>query len=38
VYRKYKLESTMNGAFFYRKSEELASAFEKQGIKYQVLF
>lgn len=38
VYRKYELESTMNGDFFYRKSKELASAFEKQGIKYQVLF
>ena len=38
VYRKYKLESTMNGDFFYRKSKELASAFERQGIKYQVLF
>jgi len=38
VYRKYELESTMSGDFFYRKSKELASAFEKQGIKCQVLF
>jgi len=38
VYRKNKLESTMRGDFFYRKSKELASTFEKQGIKYQVLF
>lgn len=38
VYRKYKLEGAMGGDFFFQKSEELACAFEKQGIECQVLF
>jgi DNA repair photolyase len=38
VYRKHKLESAMHDDFFYRKSKELASAFDKQGLKCQVLF
>ncbi len=38
VYKRYELQSAMTGDFFYRKSRELASAFEKQSIKCQVLF
>lgn len=38
VYRKYRLESVMSHDFFSQKSKELASAFEKQGIKCRVLF
>jgi DNA repair photolyase len=38
VYRKYKLESSMKDGFFRRKSRELASTFERQGIRYEVLF
>ena len=38
VYKRYELGSAMSGDFFYRKSRELASSFEKQGIKCQVLF
>ena len=38
VYRKHKLEGTRSDDFFYRKSKELASTFEKQGIEYRVLF
>lgn len=38
VYRKYKLEGAMSNDFFYRKGKELATAFEKQAIKCQVLF
>ena len=38
VYRKYKLEDTMSDDFFSRKSKDLASALEKLGIEYQVLF
>jgi DNA repair photolyase len=38
VYRKYKLEGAMADDFFYLKSKELASAFEKQGIDCQVVF
>ena len=38
VYRKYKLEDTRSDDFFSRKSKDLASALEKLGIEYQVLF
>lgn len=38
VYRRYRLEDAMNNEFFTRKSKELASAFEKQGIECRVLF
>jgi DNA repair photolyase len=38
VYRRYKLEGAMVDDFFYRKSRELAAAFEKQGIDCQVVF
>ena len=38
VYRRYRLKDAMNNEFFTRKSKELASAFEKQGIECRVLF
>jgi hypothetical protein len=38
VYRKYKLESAMSDDFFFRTGQELASAFEKQGVNCQVVF
>jgi len=38
VYRKYKLESTLNDDFFSLKGRELASAFGKQDIECRVLF
>jgi DNA repair photolyase len=38
VYRKYKLEAAMAGDFFYRTGQELAAAFEKQGIDCEVVF
>ncbi|MFC2032636.1 radical SAM protein [Chloroflexota bacterium] len=37
VYRKHKLESAMSDDFFFHKSKELASAFEKDDIECQVL-
>ncbi len=38
VYRRYGLEYAMTEDFFITKKEELASAFEREGIPYQVLF
>lgn len=38
VYRKYKLEYAMNDDFFIQKNKELAYAFGKNGIEYQLLF
>jgi len=38
VYKKYKLEDAMGDDFFSRKSKDLASAFEKQGINCRVVF
>ena len=38
VYRRYGLENALTGDFFIRKKEELASAFEREGIHCQVLF
>lgn len=38
VYKKHKLFSAMSDNFFYQRSRELASSFNKQGIKCQVLF
>lgn len=38
VYRKCKLEGSMTSDFFFLGSQELASAFEKQGIECRVLF
>jgi DNA repair photolyase len=38
VYRRYKLEGAMADVFFYRKSRELAVAFERQGIDCEVVF
>jgi hypothetical protein len=38
VYRRYKLEYAANDNFFTRKKLELANAFEKEGIPYQLLF
>lgn len=38
VYRKHNLESTKSADFFFLKGRELAPAFEKAGIKCQVLF
>ncbi len=37
VYREHKLESAMSDDFFFHKSKELASAFEKDYIECQVL-
>ena len=37
VYREHKLESAMGDDFFFYKSKELASAFEKDDIECQVL-
>ena len=37
VYREHKLESAMSDDFFFHKSKELASAFEKDDIECQVL-
>jgi len=37
VYREHKLESAMSDGFFFNKSKELASAFEKDNIECQVL-
>jgi DNA repair photolyase len=38
VYRKYGLEYAMTESFFTEKKKELASAFEKEGIRCQLLF
>jgi DNA repair photolyase len=38
VYRRYKLEYAANDNFFTRKKLELANAFAKEGIPYQLLF
>ncbi len=38
VYRKYKLEYAMTDNFFTQKKIELAKAFEKEMIPYQLLF
>jgi len=38
VYRRYKLEYAANDNFFTRKKLELANAFKKEGIPYQLLF
>jgi len=38
VYRKNKLEYAMTNNFFARKKIELANAFEKEGMRYQLLF
>ena len=38
VYRRYKLEYAMTSNFFTRKKIELADAFKKEGIPYQLLF
>ena len=38
VYRKHGLEYAMTEDFFIAKKEELASAFEREGIPCQVLF
>jgi DNA repair photolyase len=38
VYKKYGLESAMAESFFIEKKKELASAFEKEGMRYQLLF
>ncbi len=38
VYRRYKLEYAMTNNFFTRKKIELADAFKKEGIPYQLLF
>ncbi len=38
VYRRYKLEYAMTNNFFTRKKIELANAFRKEGIPYQLLF
>jgi DNA repair photolyase len=38
VYKRHKLEYAMTTNFFNRKRIELAEAFEKEGISYQLLF
>jgi len=38
VYKKNKLEYAMTNNFFARKKMELADAFRKEGIQYQLLF
>ena len=38
VYRKYKLEGSLSDDRFSRRSKELCSNFEKQGIECRVLF
>ncbi len=38
VYRRYKLEYAMTNDFFAKKKIELANAFKKEGISYQILF
>jgi DNA repair photolyase len=38
VYKKYGLEGTMTGNFFFSQAQELNAAFEKQGIECQVVF
>jgi DNA repair photolyase len=38
VYRRHKLEYATTNSFFTRKKTELANAFEKEGIPYQLLF
>lgn len=38
VYRKYHIETSMSGEFFYREANQLASSLEKQGIECQVVF
>jgi len=38
VYRRFKLEYAMTENFFIRKKMELANAFGKEGIPYQLLF
>lgn len=38
VYREYRLEYAMTDEFFNQKKKELASAFEKEGITFQLLF
>jgi DNA repair photolyase len=38
VYKRHRLEYAMTNNFFTRKKIELANAFEKEGIPYQLLF
>jgi len=38
VYKKHNLENAMSDDFFFLKSQELTSAFEKRGIECRVLF
>ena len=38
VYKRHRLEYAMTNNFFTRKKMELANAFEKEGIPYQLLF
>lgn len=38
VYRKHELEYAMTENFFYKKKEELAKAFGKEGISWEFLF
>ena len=38
TYKKHRLEYAMTNNFFTRKKTELANAFEKEGIPYQLLF
>lgn len=38
VYKKHNLESAKGEDFFFQRSKELSSAFEKVGIDCQVLF
>lgn len=38
AYKKHRLEYAMTNNFFTRKKTELANAFEKEGIPYQLLF
>jgi len=38
VYSRYKLEYAMTNDFFAKKKIELANAFKKEGISYQMLF
>ena len=38
VYKKHKLEYAMTDSFFTRKKIELANAFAKEGMPYQLLF
>ena len=38
IYKRHKLEYAMTNNFFNRKKIELANAFAKEGIRYQLLF